>query len=111
MFNSRLVSAVAAGALFVFAVIPFNAGAQETLPPDKVWTLEDCVNYALEENIPPLTATLKKLEKFSGAGRGVTLTFNAELLGQRVIWDEANDTLTIKGVPANLKDQLQRNKY
>lgn len=67
--------------------------------------------YALEENIPPLTATLKKLEKFSGAGRGVTLTFNAELLGQRVIWDEANDTLTIKGVPANLKDQLQRNKY
>ena len=51
MFNSRLVSAVAAGALSVFAVIPCNAGAQETLPPDKVWTLEDCVNYALEENI------------------------------------------------------------
>lgn len=67
--------------------------------------------YDLEETIPPLPATLKKLEKFSGSGRGVTLSFAAELLGQRVIWDEENDCLTIKGLPANLKDQLQRNKY
>ncbi|OBX06864.1 nucleoid-associated protein NdpA [Gallibacterium salpingitidis] len=67
--------------------------------------------YELEEAIPPLPATLKKLEKFSGSGRGVTLTFSAELLGQRVVWDEENDTLMIKGLPANLRDQLQRNKY
>ncbi|MFC0309172.1 nucleoid-associated protein YejK [Gallibacterium trehalosifermentans] len=68
-------------------------------------------DYALEETIPPLSATLKKLEKFSGSGRGVTISFMTDLLGERIIWDEANDTLLIKGLPANLKDQLQRNKY
>ncbi|MFC0323845.1 nucleoid-associated protein YejK [Gallibacterium melopsittaci] len=67
--------------------------------------------YELEDSIPPLPATLKKLEKFSGSGRGVTISFAAELLDARIIWDEANDTLLIKGLPANLKDQLQRNKY
>lgn len=67
--------------------------------------------YELEENIPPLPATLKKLEKFAGSGRGVTLTFDAALLGERIVWDETQDTLLIKGLPANLRDQLQRNKY
>ncbi|MGL4938388.1 MAG: nucleoid-associated protein YejK, partial [Shewanella sp.] len=29
-------------------------------------------------------------------------------LGQRVIYDPISDTILIKGVPANLKDQLDR---
>lgn len=66
--------------------------------------------YGLEESIPPVRTALKTLTKFSGSGKGVTLSFDAELLNQRVIWDELNDTLTIKGVPANLRDQLTRNK-
>lgn len=66
--------------------------------------------YGLEENIPPMRNALKTLTKFSGSGKGVTISFNAELLGERLIWDELNDTLTIKGLPANLRDQLERNK-
>ncbi|HDL5709801.1 TPA: nucleoid-associated protein YejK [Mannheimia haemolytica] len=66
--------------------------------------------YGLEENIPPMRNALKTLTKFSGSGKGVTISFNAELLGERLIWDELNDTLTIKGLPANLSDQLERNK-
>lgn len=67
-------------------------------------------DYGLEENIPPMRNALKTLTKFSGSGKGVTISFNAELLGERLIWDELNDTLTIKGLPANLRDQLERNK-
>ena len=62
----------------------------------------------MEENIPPLRATLKSLTKFSGAGKGVTLSFDADLLNQRIYWDPITDTLTIKGIPPNLKDQLQK---
>ncbi|MDY5105778.1 MAG: nucleoid-associated protein YejK [Actinobacillus minor] len=66
--------------------------------------------YGLEESIPPMRNALKTLTKYSGSGKGVTISFNAELLGERLIWDELNDTLTIKGLPANLRDQLERNK-
>ena len=65
-------------------------------------------NYGLEENIPPVCTALKSLTKFSGSGKGVTISFDAELIDQRIIWDEAADTLTIKGLPPNLRDQLQR---
>lgn len=66
--------------------------------------------YGLEESIPPMRSTLKALTKYSGSGKGVTISFDAELLGERLIWDELNDSLTIKGLPANLRDQLERNK-
>lgn len=67
-------------------------------------------DYGLEESIPPVRNALKSLTKYSGSGKGVTISFDAELLSQRIIWDELNDTLTIKGLPANLRDQLERNK-
>lgn len=67
-------------------------------------------DYGLEESIPPVRNALKALTKYSGSGKGVTISFDAELLSQRIIWDELNDTLTIKGLPANLRDQLERNK-
>lgn len=66
--------------------------------------------YGLSEQIPPVRNTLKSLTKFSGSGKGVTLSFDAQLLGERVIWDELGDTLTIKGLPPNLRDQLMRNQ-
>ncbi|ABR74149.1 nucleoid-associated protein [Actinobacillus succinogenes] len=66
-------------------------------------------DYGLEESIPPLRSTLKSLTKFSGSGKGVTISFDAELINQRIIWDEAADSLTIHGLPANLRDQLRRN--
>ncbi|MBN6078272.1 nucleoid-associated protein YejK [Aggregatibacter actinomycetemcomitans] len=65
-------------------------------------------NYGLEENIPPVRTALKSLTKFSGSGKGVTISFDVELINQRIIWDEVADTLTIKGLPPNLRDQLQR---
>lgn len=66
--------------------------------------------YGLEESIPPVRNALKTLTKYSGSGKGVNISFDAELLGERIVWNELNDTLTIKGLPANLRDQLKRNK-
>lgn len=65
-------------------------------------------DYGLEESIPPVRSALKSLTKFSGSGKGITLSFDADLLNTRINWDSVNDELTIKGLPPNLKDQLQK---
>lgn len=64
--------------------------------------------YALEETFPADRSTLRQLTKFAGSGGGLTLNFDALLLGERIFWDAATDTLTIKGTPPNLREQLQR---
>lgn len=64
--------------------------------------------YALEETFPADRGTLRQLTKYAGSGGGVTLNFDAQLLGERIFWDPATDTLTIKGTPPNLRDQLTR---
>jgi nucleoid-associated protein len=50
---------------------------------------------------------LQQLTKFAGSGGGLTINFDAMLLGERVFWDPGHG-LTIKGTPPNLRDQLQR---
>ncbi|NIF22945.1 nucleoid-associated protein YejK [Candidatus Pantoea multigeneris] len=64
--------------------------------------------YELEEHFPADRSTLRQLTKYAGSGGGLTLNFDAMLLGERIFWDPATDTLTIKGTPPNLRDQLQR---
>lgn len=64
--------------------------------------------YELEESFPADRSTLRQLTKFAGSGGGLTLNFDALLLGERIFWDPVTDTLTIKGTPPNLRDQLQR---
>ncbi|PQO59235.1 nucleoid-associated protein YejK, partial [Klebsiella pneumoniae] len=39
---------------------------------------------------------------------GLTINFDAMLLGERVFWDPPLIPVTIKGTPPNLRDQLQR---
>lgn len=65
-------------------------------------------DYALDDHFPADRAVLRQLKKFTGSGGGVTIGFEAELLGDKVQWDPQTDTLTIKGTPPNLRDQLQR---
>lgn len=64
--------------------------------------------YALEESFPADRSTLRQLTKYAGSGGGLTINFDAMLLGERIFWDPVTDTLTIKGTPPNLRDQLQR---
>ena len=62
----------------------------------------------LEKEIQPDPAALKQLAKFTGQGGGVSISFERKLMGDRVFYDPATDTLTIRGIPPNLKDQLNR---
>lgn len=62
----------------------------------------------LEKEIQPDPAALKQLAKFTGQGGGVSVSFERKLMGDRVFYDAATDTLTIRGIPPNLKDQLNR---
>ncbi|SIN77625.1 nucleoid-associated protein YejK [Salinivibrio sp. ES.052] len=64
--------------------------------------------YELEEQFPADRTTMRKLTKFVGSGGGLSVNFDAMLLGERVFYDPDTDTLTIKGTPPNLRDQLQR---
>lgn len=64
--------------------------------------------YELEESFPADRATIRKLTKFTGSGGGMTLSFDNQLLGERIFYDAETDTLTIKGTPPNLKDQIIR---
>jgi nucleoid-associated protein len=36
------------------------------------------------------------------------LSFERELLGDRISYDASSDTLMIRGIPPNLKDQLTK---
>ncbi|MBY5991282.1 nucleoid-associated protein YejK [Ferrimonas balearica] len=65
-------------------------------------------DYELEDEFPADQPTLRQLKKFSGTGGGVSVSFDAQHLGERVQWDPHRDTLTIHGVPPNLLDQLKR---
>lgn len=64
--------------------------------------------YDLEESFPGDRTAVRKLTKYVGAGGGLNISFDSLLLGERVHYDPQTDTLTIKGTPPNLKDQLTR---
>ncbi|MFH0257069.1 nucleoid-associated protein YejK [Vibrio rumoiensis] len=64
--------------------------------------------YELEDSFPVDRSTIRKLAKYVGAGGGLSINFDSMLLGERVFYDPETDTLTIKGIPPNLKDQLTR---
>ncbi|GAD81234.1 nucleoid-associated protein YejK [Vibrio ezurae] len=64
--------------------------------------------YELEESFPGDRTAVRKLTKFVGAGGGLNISFDAMLMDERVFYDAETDTLTIKGTPPNLRDQLVR---
>ncbi|MGL5335126.1 MAG: nucleoid-associated protein YejK [Enterovibrio sp.] len=64
--------------------------------------------YDLEESFPADRAVVRKLTKFVGSGGGVSVSFDSLLLGERIAYDPQTDTLTLKGTPPNLRDQLKR---
>ena len=70
-------------------------------------------NAGLEQPLEPKfqadKSMINVMNKYSGAGGGVSLSFERKLLGQRIHYDIHTDTLTIMGLPPNLKDQLSKN--
>jgi nucleoid-associated protein len=65
-------------------------------------------DYQLEQNFPADRSVMRKLTKYVGQGGGVSISFDQKHLGERIQYDADSDTLTIKGVPPNLREQLKR---
>lgn len=65
----------------------------------------------LEEKFQADKSMLNAMNKFSGAGKGMSLSFDKKLLGDNIHYDKASDTLTIIGLPPNLKDQLSKSTH
>ena len=62
--------------------------------------------YGFDDQFPLDKTTVRKLVKLSGSGKGVSVSFDRVLLGDRVHYQADTDTLTIKGIPATLKAHL-----
>lgn len=63
-------------------------------------------SYPIEESFPHDQAVVNKVTKYSGYGNGISLSFERSHFGQDVIYNAANESITIYKVPPNLKDQL-----
>ncbi len=66
-------------------------------------------DVGLPDSFPPSQTALRALTKYVGSGGGLTISFDEKLLGERVRYDASSDTLTVVGLPPNLRDQLLRN--
>ncbi|MFJ2453983.1 nucleoid-associated protein YejK [Pseudomonas protegens] len=65
-------------------------------------------DYGLSPEIPADKRTLNQFRRFTGRAEGLSISFEAHLLGDKVAYDEATNTLTLKGLPTQLVDQLKR---
>ncbi|MFN3580252.1 MAG: nucleoid-associated protein, partial [Pseudomonas sp.] len=60
--------------------------------------------------IPPDKRTLNNFMRFYGKADGLSISFEAHLLGERVEYDESDDSLVIKHPPKGLVQQLQKKR-
>lgn len=49
---------------------------------------------------------LKRFVRYSGQNSEISISFDSSLYGDRVSYDQKNDTLIIKGIPRSLRQQL-----
>lgn len=66
-------------------------------------------DYGLAPEIPPDKKTLNQFRRFTGRAEGLSISFEAHLLGSRIEYNESTDTLIIHQIPTKLKDQIKRN--
>ena len=65
-------------------------------------------DYGLSETLPPDKKTLNKFRRFTGRAEGLSISFEAHLLGDKIEFDEAVGTLTLRNLPTQLAEQLKR---
>lgn len=67
-------------------------------------------DYGLAPEIPADKRTLNNFFKFYGKADGLSISFEAHLLGERVEYDEGEDALVIRHPPKGLVQQLRNRK-
>jgi nucleoid-associated protein len=67
-------------------------------------------DYGLSPEIPADKRTISQFQRFTGRAEGLSISFEAHLLGSKIDYDESSDTLVIRNLPTQLTDQLKRRK-
>ncbi|MFF7859730.1 nucleoid-associated protein YejK [Pseudomonas monteilii] len=83
----------------------------EALDEDRPKTFADFIragDYGISESFAADKRTLTKYRRYTGRAEGMSISFEAHLLGERVEFDQASASLTIKNLPTQLVDQLKR---
>jgi len=65
-------------------------------------------DYGLSPEIPVDKRVLNQFRRFTGRAEGLSISFEAHLLGSNVTYDADTGALTIKNLPTQLTDQLKR---
>ncbi|WP_085631498.1 nucleoid-associated protein YejK [Pseudomonas sp. R16(2017)] len=65
-------------------------------------------DYGLSDTLPPDKKTLNKFRRFTGRAEGLSISFEQHLLGSKIEFDPAGGTLTLRGLPTQLVEQLNR---
>ncbi|MCS7612095.1 nucleoid-associated protein, partial [Pseudomonas aeruginosa] len=65
-------------------------------------------DYGLSPEIPADKRALNQFRRFTGRTEGLSISFEAHLLGTKVEFDPSSDTLLIHGLPAHLASQLKK---
>jgi len=66
-------------------------------------------DYGLSETFSADERMLIQYRRYTGRAEGMSISFEAHLLGGRVEFDQATASLTINNLPTQLVDQLKRN--
>jgi len=83
----------------------------EALDEDRPKTFADFIragDYGMSESFAADKRTLTQYRRYTGRAEGMSISFEAHLLGERVEFDQASASLTIKNLPTQLIDQLKR---
>lgn len=83
----------------------------EVLDEDRPQAFYDHIrnsDYGLSPEIPADKRTLNQFRRFTGRAEGLSISFEAHLLGSNVTYDADTGSLTIKNLPTQLTDQLKR---
>ena len=76
--------------------------------PKNFYDFIKAADYGLSDSLPPDKKTLNKFRRFTGRAEGMSISFEAHLLGDKIEFDEASGTLTLRNLPVQLTDQLKR---
>ena len=64
--------------------------------------------YGISESFAADKRTLNQYRRYTGRAEGMSISFEAHLLGKRVEFDQDSASLTIKNLPTQLISQLKR---
>ena len=83
----------------------------EVLDEDRPKTFAEFIqagDYGISESFAADKRTLNQYRRYTGRAEGMSISFEAHLLGKRVEFDQDSASLTIKNLPTPLINQLKR---